>query len=294
MLDVTKAIIPIAGLGTRFLPLSKVVSKDLLPLADKPTIHYLLEEANACGIKEIIFIVRAGQKQEILEYIKKSPKLEKILQERKKEDLLEELKKVDELVQNFTFSFVVQKEQLGDGHAILQAKRLVGSEPCAVFFTDDIIDNDVPCLEQILKVFKTCKSPVLSLKKLPQEKIQNYGIVAVEKIASRLYKIKKIVEKPSLESAPSDLAVVGRYIITSEVFGYLKKLSPNKKGEIILADAFEQMVKDGKIIYGHEIEGEWLECGDKLRWMQSNFYFSLKSKFGPEIKKFLNEKNIKI
>lgn len=293
MLDVKKAIIPIAGLGTRFLPLSKVISKDLLPLADKPALHYLLQEALLSGIQEIIFIVRAGQKQEILEYIKKSPKLEKFLQERKKDDLLEELKKVDELVKNFTFSFVVQKEQLGDGHAILQAGKFAAGEPCAIFFTDDIIDAPTPCLAQILKVFKTGERPIISLKKLPREKLHHYGIVAVEKIASRLYKIKKIIEKPSPDSAPSDLAVVGRYIITPEVFTYLKKLTPNKRGEIILADAFEQMVQDGKIIYGYEIEGEWLECGDKLRWLQSNFYFSLKHpKLGPELKIFLKEKNI--
>lgn len=273
---IQKAIIPIAGLGTRFLPLSKVVPKEFLPLADKPILQYLLEEALSSGIKELIFIVAPGREKEVLEYFRKSPTLEKILKERKKEQILEELKQCEEFAKNFSFSFVVQKEPLGDGHAILQARKLV-QEPCGVFFIDDVVDAKTPCLLQLLQVFKTGDKPVVALKKLPKEKLPRYGVVAVEKIASRLYKIKKIVEKPSIDSAPSDLAVVGRYVITPEVFEYLKKLPPNQRGEIILADALEEMIKDGKIVYGYEIEGEWLECGDKSRWIQANLYFLLKN-----------------
>lgn len=289
---IKKAIIPIAGLGARFLSLSKVVPKEFLPLADKPIIRYLLEEALSANIKEIIFIVRPGKKQQILEYFKKSPKLEKILKERKKEQLLAELKTLEEFSKNFKISFVNQREQLGEGHAILQAKKLIGKKPCGVFFVDDVVDSKTSCFSQLLQIFKTCQKPIVALKKLPKEQLPYYRVAAVEKITSRVYKIKKIVEKPSIDSAPSDLAVVGRYIITPEVFDYLGKLSPNPRGEIILADALEQMVKDGKMIYGHQIEGEWLECGDKLRWLHSHLYFTLKHpKFGQELKKYLKEIN---
>lgn len=285
-----KAIIPIAGLGTRFLPLSKAVPKEFLPLADKPIIRYLLEEALSANIKEIIFIVRPGKKGEILEYFKKSPKLEKILKERKKEQLLTELKTLEEFSKNFKFSFINQREPLGDGHAILQAKKLIGKEPSGVFFIDDVIDSNISCFSQLLQIFKTCQKPIVALKKLPKEKLPAYGVAAVEKIASRVYKIKKIVEKPSIDSVSSDLAVAGRYIITPEVFDYLGKLSPNQRGEIILADALEQMIKDGKMVYGKAIEGEWLECGDKLHWLHSHLYFTLKHpKYGPELKKYLKE-----
>ena len=277
---IKKAIFPMAGLGTRFLPLSKAVSKELLPLADKPAIQYLIEEAAASGITEVIFVVRPGKKSETLNYFKKSPKLEKILEERKDDDIAKELEGLEEISKNISFSSCIQKNPLGDGNAVLQAKKLAGEEPFAVFFVDDIVDSKIPCLSQMLQIFKTCRRPVIALKKLPKEKI-----------SSRLYKIKGIVEKPPAESAPSDLAVMGRYIFTEEVFDYLKKTVPNEKGEIILASAIGDMIKDGRIIYGYEIEGEWLECGDKLRWLKSHLYFSLKHpQFGPEIKKYLKEK----
>ena len=288
---IKKAIFPMAGLGTRFLPLSKAVSKELLPLADKPVIQYLIEEAVSSGITEVIFVVRPGKKGDTMNYFKKSPKLEKILEERKNNDIAKELEGLEEISKNISFSSCIQKNPLGDGNAVLQAKKLAGGEPCAVFFADDVVDSKVPCLAQMMQIFKTCHRPVIALKKLPKEKISHYGVVEGEKISSRLYKIKGIVEKPPAESAPSDLAVVGRYIFTEEVFDYLKKTAPNEKGEIILASAIGDMIKDGRIIYGYEIEGEWLECGDKLRWLKSHLYFSLKHpQFGPEIKKYLKEK----
>lgn len=288
--EVKKAIILTAGLATRFLPLSKAVPKELLPLADKPTLQYILEEALASGINEVIFVVSPGKKTAILNYFKKTPKLEKILKERKKEEILTELKKAEKLGQSFSFSFATQKEPLGDGHAILHAKKMSENESCAVFFIDDILVSKTPCLSQLMQIYKTCKKPVIALKRLPSEKLPFYGIVETEKIASRLHKIKRIIEKPSAESAPSDLAVMGRYIITPEVFQYLKGLSPNAKKEIILANALEKMVRDGKIVYGYEVEGDWLECGNKKLWLKSNVYFSLKHpEFGSDIKKYLKE-----
>lgn len=285
--EIKKAIFPLAGLGARFLPLSKVVNKEFLPLVDKPMVHYTIEEAVAAGIKKIIFIT-SSNKKEILEYFKKSPNLEKILKERKKENLLGELEKIQELSKKISFSFIIQKEPLGDGQAVLLAKNMINKEPVAVFFSDDIIDSKIPCLSQLNQVFKTSQTPIVALKKVSSERLPFYGVVGVEKIASRIYKIKKIVEKPQEGTAPSDLAIVGRYIITPEVFDYLKKAPSVRGEEIRLSQALAKMIKDGKIVYGYEIEGEWLECGNKLSWLKSHLYLSLKnSEFGPELKKYL-------
>jgi len=289
-MEIKKAIIPLAGLATRFLPLSKVVSKELWPLVDLPMIHYVIEEARSSGIEEIIFVL-SPDKKKILDYLKPSPKIEKILKDRKKGEILEEVKKIEEPFKDISFSYVFQKKPLGDGHAILQAAKLVEQEPVACMFVDDIINARTPGVLQLIKIFKTCQKSIVGLYRVAQEKISHYGIVGVEKIAHRLFKVKKIIEKPSLEQAPSDLAIVGRYILTPDVFGYLKKAKPNKKGEIILADVFNnQMLEDNKLIYGYEIEGDWLECGDKLRWLKSNLYLSLEHpKYGPELKKYLKE-----
>jgi len=288
-MEIKKAIIPIGGLGTRFLPLSKVLAKELFPLVDKPVIQYIVEEAKNSGISEIIFVVSPGKKT-VLNYFKKSQsqELEKILKKRKKSQILKELKGLEEILKDISFSSVLQKKPLGDGHAILQAAKLVDKEPAAVLFGDDIVDGNTPALLQLIKVFQTCKSPVIALKKLPREKVSAYGMVSAEKIANRLYKIKKIVEKPEISEAPSDLAIAGKFILTPEVFDYLKKASPSKGGEIILAEVLDKMLSDGKMVYGYEFKGEWLECGDKLKWLKSFLYFVSKDpRFEKELKDYL-------
>lgn len=292
-MEIKKAIIPIAGLATRFLPLSKVVPKELWPVVDLPMIHYCLQEIKEAGIKEVIFVLNSGNKK-VLDYFKPCLKTEKFLKERKKEELLAELKNLEEMFKDISFSSVLQKQPLGDGNAVLQAARLAAEEPVASIFADDIFDAKVPAISQLEKIFRTCQRPVIGLCRVPKEKIGHYGIVGVEKISSRLYKIKKIIEKPALSEAPSDLAIVGRYILTPEVFDYLKKAKPSRKGEIFLAEVLnDQMLKDGKLIYGYELEGEWLECGDKLRWMESAIYLSLKHpKYGPEIKEYISKLKI--
>jgi UTP--glucose-1-phosphate uridylyltransferase len=286
-IEIKKAIIPVAGLGTRFLPMSRVLSKDLLPLVDKPVIQYIVEEAVNSGVEEIVFVLSPGQKT-IMEYFKKAPDLEKLLIKRKKESQLRDYKNFEAMINKVKFSFVTQKEALGDGHAILQAAKIVKKEPVVNSFGDDVIDADEPALAQLMNVYKTCNAPVLGLKKLPREKIPAYGSVAVEKIANNLYKIKKIIEKPAPEEIMSDLVVVGKHVLTPEVFDYLKKAKPSKKGEIILAEVFAKMLEDGKALYGYEIKGEWLECGDKEKWLKSFFYMSLHDpKFGPELRQYL-------
>lgn len=293
--EIRKAIIPIAGLGTRFLPLSLVISKEFFPLVDKPIIQYLVQEVIESGISEVIFVVNPRQKM-IMNYFKSYPELEKILIKRKKDKILKELKDFEETFSKIKFSFVVQKDPIGDGHAILQASKLgkIGSsESVAVSFSDDIIDDDNPALAQLINIFKTCKAPVIGLKQLPREKISAYGSVSVEKIASGLYKIKKIIEKPEPTQIKSNFVIVGKYILTSEVFDYLKKARPSEKGEIILGEVFDKMLSDGLPIYGYELKGEWLECGDKLKWLKSFLYLALNSPiFGKELKEYV--KSLKI
>ncbi|MEK7510235.1 MAG: UTP--glucose-1-phosphate uridylyltransferase [Patescibacteria group bacterium] len=291
MNTITKAIIPLAGLGTRYLPLSKVIPKEFFPLADKPLIQYALEELKASGVTEVIFVVHTNRKF-IAEYLKKSPQLEKILEEGKQDSLLEDLRELEKMSEGVTFSYVLDKP-LGDGHAVLQARRVLGDEPCFVIYPDDIIEAKTPCALQLAQVFRTSQKPVIALSQLSREKLSSYGIVGVEKIAHKLYKIKKIIEKPLKETVPSNLAIVGRSILTPEVFEYLKRARPNKKGEISLSETLGDMVKDGKIVYGYEFEGRWVECGTKEKWMHSFVYFAARHpKFGKGIRSFLKEEKL--
>lgn len=283
-------MIPCAGLATRFLPLSKELSKELWPLVDKPLIHYILEGLLAAGIEQIIFVL-SPEKKQVLDYLKKRDTAnEKILEKRGKEQALLELKNLYELQKNFSLSYVLQKKPLGNGHAVLQAQDKVGNEPFLVVFPDDIIEAETPSFVQLLKVFKTCQRPVIGLYRVPPERISYYGIVQVEKIASRFFKLKKIVEKPILKEAPSDLAVVGHYVLTPEIFDYLKAQKAGQKHEIWLAEALADILKDGKIIYGYELEGHWLECGNKQEWLKANLYQGLKHpQYGPELKRYLKQ-----
>jgi len=293
MLQIKKAIIPIAGLGTRFLPLSKVLPKELWPLVDKPVLQYIIEEAVAAGIKEIIFVTKPRETKVIeyfKNYFKKEPRLEEILKKRKRNHLIEELKKLEKISKRISFSQTFQKKPFGASHAILQAAKLVKNEPCAVLYGDDIVEFKTPCLLQMIKIFEKYQKPVVALYRIPKESFKSYGMVEIKKVAKRLYKIKKVVEKPSIEEAPSDLAVVGKHIITPGVFDYLRKTPFNLKSDITLSTTLGDMAKEGKEIYGYEFEGKWLECGNKLAYLKSNFYLSLKHpQFGKELKKFLNK-----
>lgn len=289
MNEVKKAVILAAGLSTRFLPLSKIVPKEVWPVVDKPMIQHIVEEVRDAGLSQIIFVLNPERKH-IFSYFKKDVKLEKILKKSKKEKSLTEVRTLHELGEALSFSYALQQRPLGDGHAILRAKAKIRKEPFAVLFADDIVESKTSCLAQLLRIFKTCQRPVVALYKVPKEKVSAYGTVEVEKIANRLFKIKKIIEKPSPEKAPSDLVIVGKYILTPEIFDYLKAKKPNPKGEIILAETLDNVLKDGKIIYGYEIEGRWLECGTKENWLKSHLYLSLKHpQYGEELKRYLKE-----
>jgi UTP--glucose-1-phosphate uridylyltransferase len=284
---VRKAIIPIAGLATRFLPLSKVIPKEFWPLVDRPVLQYIIEEVAASGIKEIVFVIKPGKKI-ILNYFKEKIRSKKILRSKYKNHFLGQLEKLESLSKKISFLTVTQREALGDGDAILKAKKLIKKEPCAVLFADDLVEAKVPALFQLIKVFKKYKKPVIALSRVPKSSFRFYGMVGVKKITNRTYRITKIIEKPSIKESPSNLAIVGKYIITNEVFNYLKRAQFSQRGEIGLTETLGQMIKEGFEIYGYEIEGKWLECGNKLAYLKSHLYLSLKDlRFGKELKKYL-------
>jgi UTP--glucose-1-phosphate uridylyltransferase len=294
-MKIKKAIIPIAGLGTRFLPLSKVLPKELWPLVDKPVIQYIMEELLNSGIKEIVFVNRPDKKETesyFREYLKKCPELEQILKSRNKNAMLEELKSLENISKKISFSSVYQKKPLGDGNALLQAKNAVGKEPCAVSWADDVVESKTPCIMQLIEAFNKLKKPIIALAKIKKESFPLYGMVDGKKLRDRTYKIKRIAEKPEIKDSPSDLAIVGKFVLTPEVFQWLENSSLNKNNETILAEVLNRALERGEEIYGYEFEGKWLECGNKAAYLKSNFYLSLKSqKFGKELKSFL-KKNV--
>lgn len=286
-IKIKKAIIPVAGLATRFLPLSRVVPKELWPLVDKPVLQYIVEEIADAGIEKIIFVSNP-RKKIILDYFNEKIKSEKVLRSKHKKHFLKELENLAKLRKKVSFSQVIQKQPLGCGHAILQAKNLVDKEPCAVLWSDDVVEAKTPCILQLIKVFKKYQKPIIALAKVPKKSFPFYGMVKAEKITNRVYKIKDILEKPSIKQSPSNLAVVGKYILTPEVFNQLEKFGAKSKGEIILTKLLAEMAKNGQEIYGYEFEGKWLECGNKSAYLKSNFYLSLKNpQFNSELKNLL-------
>lgn len=290
---IKKAVVPIAGLGTRFLPLSKILPKELFPLVDKPVLQYIIDEARDSGIKQLVFVNRPDKKVTfdfIKKYFKRTPVLEKILKARGKNLLLEDLKNMELTAKEISFSQVLQKNPLGDGHAVLQAKKIVNKEPFAVLFGDDIVESKKPCLLQLKEIFQKYHKPVIALCRIPEKNLHSYGIVKVEKISDRTYKIKDIVEKPAPGTAPSNLAIVGKYILTPDIFNFLKEKKGLPHGEIILANALKDLINSGNEVIGYEFEGKWLECGNKPAYLKTNFYLSLNHpQFGKELKEFIKD-----
>jgi len=270
-MKIRKAVFPAAGLGTRFLPVTKAIPKEMLPLVDKPLIQYCVEEAIASGIEDIIIITGRG-KTAIEDHFDTSKELELLLEEKGKPDLLKMVRDISNLVK---FSYTRQKEALGLGHAILCAKDLVGNEPFAVFLGDDIIDSEVPAMHQMIEVYKKYRHTVLAVQRVPRESISSYGIIKGEQIEDRIFKVSDMVEKPKAEDAPSDLAVIGRYILTSDIFEYLENTRPGKLGEIQLTDAIKNMALKHPV-YALEFEGDRYDAGDKLGFLKANVSFAMK------------------
>ena len=273
---VRKAIIPAAGLGTRFLPATKAQAKEMLPQVDKPTLQYIIEEAISSGIEEIL-IVTGRHKKSIEDHFDRSVELELELEQKNKKEMLEMVKNISNMV---NIHYIRQKELKGLGHAIHCAKSFIGNEPFAVLLGDDIVDADTPCLKQMINAYDEYKTSILGVQEVARENVDKYGILDVKHIEDRVYKVKDMVEKPAVEEAPSNIAILGRYIITPEIFNILENQEPGKGGEIQLTDALQTLATK-EAIYAYNFEGKRYDVGDKLGFLEATVDFALKR---PELK----------
>ncbi|MDI6707983.1 MAG: UTP--glucose-1-phosphate uridylyltransferase GalU [Candidatus Thermoplasmatota archaeon] len=281
-----RAVIPAAGLGTRFLPATKAQPKEMLPLVDKPAIQYVVEEAVASGIKDIIIVTGRG-KRAIEDHFDKSFELEHILRRDGKEEELKEVQRISNLA---NIHYVRQKEQRGLGDAILCAKEFIGKEPFAVLLGDDIVISDVPCTEQLIEVYEKYKSSIIAVEKVPENKIETYGIIKPKPNKGPIYEVIDLVEKPKPQEAPSNLGILGRYILTPEIFGCIEDTPPGKNNEIQLTDALKILGKKQKI-YAYEFIGKRYDLGNKMDWLKTTIEFAFdREEFREELKKFLAEK----
>lgn len=285
---VRKAVFPAAGLGTRFLPATKASPKEMLPLVDKPIIQYGVEEALHSGIPNIIIVTGRG-KSAIEDHFDVSFELEHTLEQKGKKDLLQAVRSISDMID---VSYVRQKEALGLGHAVLRAKELVGREPFAVVLADDVIDSDVPCLRQLTDVYEFYGASVLALMEVPNDMISAYGVVDAEPVPhngtkDRLYRIRNLVEKPKKEDAPSNLAIIGRYILTPEIFDSIEATGPGAIGEIQLTDGLRHLLRS-RPIYGFRFDGVRYDAGDKLGFLKATVEFALKrNDLGEQFRQYL-------
>ena len=280
---VRKAVFPAAGLGTRFLPATKASPKEMLPLVDKPLIQYVVEEAVASGIESVIIVTGRG-KTAIEDHFDVSFELECLLRERGKERDLKQAREISDLAR---VSYVRQREALGLGHAILQARDLVGDEPFAVMLSDDIIDSETPALKQLLDVYEKYDAPVVATMQVEGEAISRFGALQVEKIEDRVYRVKDMVEKPPVSKAPSDLAIIGRYVLTPDIFNEIGKTKPGAIGEIQITDAMRSLLKK-RDFYAVRFEGTRYDAGDKLGFLIATVELALKhSELAPEFREYL-------
>lgn len=270
-MTVKKAIIPAAGLGTRFLPATKSQPKEMLPIVDKPTLQYIIEEAINSGIEEIL-IITGRNKKSIEDHFDKSVELELELEQKGKIEMLDMVRDISNMV---NIHYIRQKEPKGLGHAIHCAKSFIGNEPFAVLLGDDIVDNEKPCLKQLINAYDEYKTSILGVQEVAHEDTCKYGILDVKHIEDRVYKVKDMVEKPAIEEAPSNVAILGRYIITPAIFDILEKQEPGKGGEIQLTDALKTLGKQ-EAIYAYNFEGRRYDVGDKLGFLEATIDFALK------------------
>jgi UTP--glucose-1-phosphate uridylyltransferase len=292
MIKVKKAVLPAAGFGTRFLPATKAVPKELLPIVDKPTIQYIMEEVVHSGIHEVILIT-GREKGSIEDHFDTSAELENHLRKKGRHDLLKIVQEVSEMV---TLVSVRQKEPLGLGHAVLCAKKAVGDEPFAVLLGDDLIDASVPCIRQMIDTYEELHrgvnpsapgSALIAIQKVPWAETHLYGIIKGKKIKDRVYRIEDMIEKPEKGTAPSNLAIIGRYILPPEIFEILERVRPDRKGEIQLTNGLRELNKRAPV-YGYEFFGDRYDAGDKLGYLEANIAFALKHpELGPKLKRYL-------
>lgn len=268
---VKKAVILVAGFGTRFLPATKAQPKEMLPLVDKPAIQYLVEEVVASGIKDIIFVTGRG-KRAIEDHFDRAIELERFLEERGKSVLAREIR---EIASSAHFSFIRQKEPRGTGDALLHARPLIGREPVAVLYGDDIVISKKPCVRQLIDIYEKYKAPVMALERVARKEVSRYGVIAGDKVGPRLYKVKELVEKPPVEKAPSNLIRIGKAILTPEIFDILSDTAPPAKGEFYDTVALKKHMQDGGALYGYEYEGLRYDCGEKLGFLKASVHAGL-------------------
>lgn len=269
-MKVRKAIIPAAGLGTRFLPATKAQPKEMLPIVDKPTIQYIIEEAIESGIEDII-IITGRNKRSIEDHFDKSLELEMELQKTGKEELLSLVKDISNLVD---IHYIRQKEPLGLGHAIYCAKSFVGNEPFAVLLGDDVVVSETPCLKQMVDVYNEYKTTIIGVKSVAKEDVSKYGIVEAKLIEDGISKVKSLVEKPDISKAPSNIAIMGRYILTPQIFSCLESLTPGAGGEVQLTDALRELL-GSEAIYAYDFIGKHYDVGNKIGYLQATVEFAL-------------------
>lgn len=284
-MKVRKAIIPAAGLGTRFLPATKAQPKEMLPIVDKPTIQYIVEEAIDSGIEDIL-IVTGRNKRAIEDHFDKSYELEDELKRKGNQDMLNLVQDISNMV---NIHYIRQKEPRGLGHAIYCAKSFIGNEPFAVLLGDDIVDSEVPCLKQLIDVYNEYKTTVVGVQKVSDEDVSKYGIVSCKSVDERVYKVKDMVEKPEKEKAPSNIAILGRYIITPHIFKFLENAEPGKGGEIQLTDALKQLM-GCEAMYAYDFVGKRYDVGSKMGFLQATLEFALKREdLKDEVVQYLKE-----
>lgn len=283
-MKITKAVFPVAGMGTRFLPATKASPKEMLPLVDKPLIQYVVEEAVASGVMEMILVTGRG-KNAIEDHFDKAVELENFLEEKGKNELLKVVRGISDMCD---FCYIRQKEPLGLGHAILRAKDIVGAEPFAVLLGDDIIHTGGrPGIGQLMDVFEEKRASVIAVEGVPEESVSSYGVIDAEPVADGLYRIKGMVEKPPKEKAPSNLAIIGRYVLAPEIFGHLEKTKPDARGEIQLTTALNSMLEESPI-YALEFEGSRYDAGDKLGFLKATVEFALRREdLGAKFREYL-------
>lgn len=284
-MKIKKAVIPAAGFGTRFLPATKVVPKELLPIVDKPTIQYIMEEVASSGIQEVILIT-GREKGSIEDHFDTSTELENYLKKKGRDDLLRMVQKIAEMV---TLVAVRQKEPMGLGHAVLCAQKIVGEEPFAVLLGDDLIDAEIPCIRQMMQFYQRLDGAMVAIQKVPKSETHLYGIMKGKKIEDRLYRVEAMIEKPKQGEAPSNLAIIGRYILPPQIFKILEKTKPDQRGEIQLTDALKELNRNLPV-FGYEFIGDRYDAGEKFGFLQANISYGLKHpEVGKKLKSYLKK-----
>ena len=285
---IRKAVFPAAGLGTRFLPATKSSPKEMLPLVDKPLIQYVVEEAVASGVESIL-IVTGREKSTIENHFDISFELEHLLKERGKDAMFEQVRAISDLAR---ISYTRQKQALGLGHAIYQGKDFVGNEPFAALLADDIVDSEVPALQQMVEVYEKYNAPVIATMQVPGEDISRFGVIDAEEVGTNVYKINDMVEKPPLAEAPSDLAIIGRYIFTPDIFGAIEQTTPGAGGEIQITDAMRLLLKT-RPFYAVKLDGKRHDAGDKLGFLIATVELALKREdLGGVFREYLKSLNL--